>query len=154
MFPTENVILPEAFSSRRSDLIFCLRLSGVDGENVHLPEAFGCLCLERKYSHRHLDETHRQMAKERGEAMFFLVWMGHLFAFSSCPMRGAYAIRPYTYRPKDASQPTATPYIYTDMTLSFPPLAVRGRCPLSPTFFSCLATRKEGKRKSSPREGL
>ena len=40
MFPTENVILPEANSSRRSDLIFCLRLSGVDDENVHLPEAF------------------------------------------------------------------------------------------------------------------
>jgi len=92
--------------------------------------------------------------KERGEAMFFLVWMGHLFAFSSYPMRGAYAIRPYTYRPKDASQPAATPYIYADMILSFPPLAVRGRCPLSPTFFSCLATRKEGKRKSSPREGF
>ena len=86
--------------------------------------------------------------------MFFPVWMGHLFAFSSYPMRETYAIRPYTYRPKDASQPTATPYIYTDMTLSLPPLAVRGRCPLSPTFFSCLATRKEGKRRSSPREGL
>ena len=40
MFPTENVILPEAFSSRRSDLIFCLRFSGVDDENAHLPEAF------------------------------------------------------------------------------------------------------------------
>ena len=59
MFPTENVILPEAFSSRRSDLSFCLRLLGVDDENVHFPEAFGCLCLERRYSHRHLDETHR-----------------------------------------------------------------------------------------------
>ena len=86
--------------------------------------------------------------------MFFLVWMGYLFAFSSYPMRGAYAIRPYTYRPNGTSQPAATPYIYTDMTLSPPPLAVRGRCPLSPTFFSCLATRKEGKRKSSPREGF
>ena len=59
MFPTENVILPEAFSSRRSDLSFCLRLSDVDDENVHLPEALGCLYLERRYSHRHLDETHR-----------------------------------------------------------------------------------------------
>ena len=59
MFPTENVLLPEAFSSRRSDLSFRLRLLGVDDENVHLPEAFGCLCLERRYSHRHLDETHR-----------------------------------------------------------------------------------------------
>ena len=59
MFPAENVILPEENSSRRSDLIFCLRLSGVDGENVHLPEALGCLCLERTYSLRHLDETHR-----------------------------------------------------------------------------------------------
>ena len=59
MFPTDNVILPEAFSSRQGDLIFCLSLSGVDDENVHLPEAFGCLCLERRYSHRHLDETHR-----------------------------------------------------------------------------------------------
>ena len=59
MFPTENVILPEANSSRRSDLIFCLRLSGVDGENVHFPKALGCLCLERRYSLRHLDETHR-----------------------------------------------------------------------------------------------
>ena len=59
MFSTENVISPEAFSSRRSDLIFCLRLSGVDDENVHLPEALSCLCLERRYSLRHLDETHR-----------------------------------------------------------------------------------------------
>ena len=59
MFPAENVILPEANSSRRSDLSFCLRLSGVDDENVHLPEALGYLCLERKYSLRHLDETHR-----------------------------------------------------------------------------------------------
>ena len=84
--------------------------------------------------------------------MFFPVWMGHLFVFSNCPMRGAYAIRPYTYRPKDASRLVVIPYIYTDMTLSLPPLAVRGRCLLSPTFFSCLATRKEGKRKSSPRE--
>ena len=40
MFPTENVILPEAFSSRRSDLIFCLSFSGVDDEITHLPEAF------------------------------------------------------------------------------------------------------------------
>ena len=86
--------------------------------------------------------------------MFFPVWMGHLSAFSSYPMKGAYAIRPYTYRPKDTSRLVVIPYIYTDMTLSFPPLAVRGRCPLSPTFFSCLATRKEGKRKSSPREGF
>ena len=59
MFPTENSVLPEAFSSRQSDLIFCLRLLGVDDENVHLPEAFGCLYLERRYSYRHLDETHR-----------------------------------------------------------------------------------------------
>ena len=59
MFPTENAILPEANSSRRSDLSFCLRLSGVDDENVYLPEAFGCLCLERRYSHRYLDEMHR-----------------------------------------------------------------------------------------------
>ena len=59
MFPTENVILPEANSSHRSDLSFCLRLLYFDGENVHLPEAFGCLYLERRYSHRHLDETHR-----------------------------------------------------------------------------------------------
>ena len=40
MFPTENSILPEAFSSRRSDLSFCLRLSGVNIGNVHLPKAF------------------------------------------------------------------------------------------------------------------
>ncbi len=86
--------------------------------------------------------------------MFFLVWMVHLFAFSSYPMRGAYAIRPYTYRPKDASRLAAISYMYMNMILSLPPLAVRGRCPLSPTFFSCLATRKEGKRKSSPREGF
>ena len=86
--------------------------------------------------------------------MFFLVWMGHLFAFSSCPMRGAYAIRPYTYRPKGASQPAAIPYMYMNTTYIPPPLVMRGRCPLSPTFFSCLATRKEGKRKSSPREGF
>ena len=59
MFPTENVILPEAFSSRQSDLSFRLRLLGVDGENVHLPEALSCLYLERRYSLRHLDETHR-----------------------------------------------------------------------------------------------
>ena len=59
MFPTENVILPEAFSSRRSDLIFCLRLSGVNDENAHLPEALGYLCLEIRYSLRHLDETHK-----------------------------------------------------------------------------------------------
>ena len=59
MFPTENSVLPEAFSSRRSDLIFFLRLSGVDDENVHLPEALSCLYLERRYSLRHLDETHR-----------------------------------------------------------------------------------------------
>ena len=44
--------------------------------------------------------------------------------------------------------------IYIDMTENPLPLAVRGRRPLSPTFFSCLATRKEGKRKSSPREGF
>ena len=59
MFPTENIILSEAFSSRRSDLIFCLRLSSVDDENVHLSKDFDCLCLERRYSHRHLDKTHR-----------------------------------------------------------------------------------------------
>ena len=59
MFPTGNAVLPEANSSRRSDLSFCLRLSGADGENVHLPEALSCLCLERRYSLRHLDETHR-----------------------------------------------------------------------------------------------
>ena len=59
MFPTENVILPEANSSRRSDFTFCLRLFGVDGENVDLPEALSCLYLERRYSLRHLDETHR-----------------------------------------------------------------------------------------------
>jgi len=59
MFPTENVILPEAFSSRRSDLSFFLRLSDVDDESVHLPEALSCLYLERRYSLRHLDETHR-----------------------------------------------------------------------------------------------
>ena len=40
MFPTENVILPEAFSFRRSDLSFFLRLSGVNSGNVHLPKAF------------------------------------------------------------------------------------------------------------------
>ena len=86
--------------------------------------------------------------------MFFLVWMVYLFAFSSYPMRGAYAIRPYTYRPKGTSRLAAIPYMYMNTTYILPPLAVRGRCPLSPTFFSCLATRKEGKRKSSPREGL
>ena len=59
MFPTENAVLPEAFSSRRSDLSFCLRLSGVDGENVHFPEALSCLYLERRYSLKLLDETHR-----------------------------------------------------------------------------------------------
>ena len=59
MFPTENVILPEANSSRRSDLIFCLRPLDFDDENVHLPEALSCLYLERRYNHRHLDETHR-----------------------------------------------------------------------------------------------
>ena len=82
--------------------------------------------------------------------MFFLVWMGHLFAFSSCPMRGAYAIRPYTYRPKDASRLVVIPYIYTDMTLSPPPLAVRGRRPLSPTFFSCLDLEKRRQKKVKP----
>ena len=59
MFPTGNTVLSEANSSRRSDLSFCLRLSGVDDENVHLPEALSCLYLERRYSLRHLDETHR-----------------------------------------------------------------------------------------------
>ena len=59
MFPTENVILPEANSSHRSDLSFCLRLSGIDDENVHFPEALSCLYLERRYSLRHLDETHK-----------------------------------------------------------------------------------------------
>ena len=59
MFPTENVILPEAFSSRRSDLSFFQRLSGVNIGNVHLPKALSCLYLERRYSHRYLDETHR-----------------------------------------------------------------------------------------------
>ena len=54
--------------------------------------------------------------------MFFLVWMGHLFAFSSYPMRGAYAIRPYTYRPKDASRLAATPYMYMNTTYILPPL--------------------------------
>ena len=59
MFPTENAILPEAFSSRRSDLSFCLRLSGVNSGNIHLPEALSCLYLERRYSLRLLDETYR-----------------------------------------------------------------------------------------------
>ena len=59
MFPTENAILPEALASRRSDLSFCLRLSGVNIGSVHLPKALVCLCLERRYSLRHLDETHR-----------------------------------------------------------------------------------------------
>ena len=54
--------------------------------------------------------------------MFFLVWMEHLFAFSSCPMRGAYAIRPYTYRPKDTPQPAAIPYMYMNTTYILPPL--------------------------------
>ena len=40
MFPTENAVLPKAFLSRRSDLSFCLRLSGVNIGNVHLPKAF------------------------------------------------------------------------------------------------------------------
>ena len=48
MFPTENVILPEANSSRRSNLSFCLRLSDVDGENVHLPEAFKLFMFRKK----------------------------------------------------------------------------------------------------------
>ena len=69
-------------------------------------------------------------------------------------MRGAYAIRPYTYRLKGASRLAAIPYMYMNMTYILPPLAVRGRRPLAPTFFSCLDTRKEGKRKSSPREGF
>ena len=86
--------------------------------------------------------------------MFFSVWMGHLFAFSSYPMRGAYAIRPYTYRPKGASRLVVIPYIYTDMTLSPPPLAVRGRCPLSPTFFSCLDLGKRRQKKVKPSRGL
>ena len=59
MFPTGNAILPEAFSSRRSDLSFCLRLSGANDENVHLPKVLSCLYLERRYSFRLLDETHR-----------------------------------------------------------------------------------------------
>ena len=59
MFPTENAVLPEALASRRSDLSFCLRLSGVNIGNVHFPEALSCLYLERRYSLRHLDETHR-----------------------------------------------------------------------------------------------
>ena len=59
MFPTENAILPKALASRRSDLSFCLRLSCVNDGNIHLPEALSCLCLERRYSLRHLDETHR-----------------------------------------------------------------------------------------------
>ena len=59
MSPTENTVLPEAFSSRRSDLSFCLRLSGVNVGNVHFPEALSCLYLERRYSLRHLDEMHR-----------------------------------------------------------------------------------------------
>ena len=86
--------------------------------------------------------------------MFSSVWIGYLSASLNGSKRGAYAIRPYAYRPKGASQPATIPYIYTDMALSRPPLVVSGRCPLSPTFFSCLATRKEGKRKSSPREGF
>ena len=59
MLPTEDSVLPEALASRRSDLSFCLRLLSVNDGNVHLPEALGRLCLERRYSHRHLDETHR-----------------------------------------------------------------------------------------------
>ena len=59
MFPTKNAILPEAFSSRRSNLSFCLRLSGVNIGNVHLPKTLSCLYLERRYSLRLLDETHR-----------------------------------------------------------------------------------------------
>ena len=59
MFPTENAILPEALASRRSDLSFCLRLSGVNIGNVILPEALSCLYLERRYNLRRLDETHR-----------------------------------------------------------------------------------------------
>ena len=59
MFPTENAVLPKAFSFRRSDLSFCLRLSGVNIGSVHLPETLSCLYLERRYSLRHLDETHR-----------------------------------------------------------------------------------------------
>ena len=85
--------------------------------------------------------------------MFFFVWMGHLFAFLRYPMRGAYAIRPYTYLPKGISQPAATPYIYTDMTLSFPPLAVRERRLLSPTFFSCLDLGERRQKKVKPSRG-
>ena len=48
MFSTENVILPEANSSRRSDLIFFLRLSGVDDENAYLPEAFKLFMFRKK----------------------------------------------------------------------------------------------------------
>ena len=59
MFPTGNAVLPEAFSSRRSDLSFCLRLSEVNSGNIHLPKALSCLYLERRYSLRLLDETHR-----------------------------------------------------------------------------------------------
>ena len=59
MFSTGNTVLPEALASRRSDLSFCLRLSGVNIGNVHLPEALSCLYLERRYSLRLLDETHK-----------------------------------------------------------------------------------------------
>ena len=50
MFPTGNAVLPEALASRRSDLSFCLRLSGFDGENVHLPKAFKCQRWKRPFS--------------------------------------------------------------------------------------------------------
>ena len=50
MFPTGNTVLPEAFSSRRSDLSFCLRLSGVNDGNVHFPKAFGCKHWKRPFS--------------------------------------------------------------------------------------------------------
>ena len=60
--------------------------------------------------------------KERSEAIFFPFGWAIFLLFSSCPMREAYAIRPYTYRPKGASRLVVIPYIYTDMTLSPPPL--------------------------------
>ena len=86
--------------------------------------------------------------------MFFPVWMGHLFAFSSYPMRGAYAIRPYAYRPKDASRLSAIPYMYINTTYILPPLTEKGRRPLSPTFFSCLDLGKRRQKKVKPSRGL
>ena len=45
-FPVGNIKLPQAKRHFQRETTICLRLWRLDGENAHLPKAFGCLRVD------------------------------------------------------------------------------------------------------------